>query len=93
MKATADQATDGRRVVKVEFRRQSADADAPMIEVTYEVTFPDDFRITRANSPVLVFLTATRTDTRESVTLDTEEKAAAQAEAVNCAAAMSQSDD
>ena len=93
MKATHDIATDGRRVITVEFRRQIPDADAPLVQVTYEVTFPDDFRITRSNSPVLLELSATRMDTRERVELDTDEKLDAQAAAVNCAAAMSQSDD
>ena len=93
MKTTPGQATDGRRVVKVEFPRQSPEADAPTIEVTYEVTFPSDFTITRTDSPVLMFLSATRTDTRETVTLDADEKKLAQEAAVNQAAKMVRAND
>lgn len=73
MYAVYEKSADGRRLVKITFERQSPDSDSPVIEVVYRLDYPQDFRIEN-NIPVLTFLTATRTDTREPVTLTPEEQ-------------------
>lgn len=80
MKTSYDKAGDGRRLIKVVFDRQSTDAATVTVEVIYEVAFPNDFRLSE-NVPVLTFISATRTDTRERVILRKEESDRAQQEA------------
>jgi len=62
-------------LVVILFERESAEADSPMIEVIYEVQFPTDApaSILSDNVRVLRFISATRTDTRATVTLTDEE--------------------
>jgi hypothetical protein len=67
-----DTTADKRRLVHVQFTRQSPDADAPTIEVVYRLYWPEDFTL-KADPYVLYFLSSTRTDTREPMQLTDEE--------------------
>ena len=84
MVAVYDKTAEGRRLVRVTFERQTPEASAPIIEVVYRLDFPGDFRIDSV--PVLTFLSATRTDTREKVRLSDEEEIEIQEVATNKAA-------
>ena len=67
--------TDGKFLVAVLFERESPDADSPMIEVIYDVRFPQDPGAGILSDParVLRLLSATRTDTRAPIELTHEE--------------------
>ena len=72
MRVFYDKTTDGRKLIRVIFDRQSADAATVTMEVVYAVEYPDDFRLTE-NIPVLTLVSTTRVDTREKVVLRKEE--------------------
>ena len=91
MQTHIDNSTDGRRLLHVLFERQSPDADVPTIEVIFFLQWPDDYQITDPVS-VLVPLSCTRTDTREAITLTTEEDRAVLQEAANAATLADQGD-
>ena len=76
MRCETTTATDHRKLLRVTFQRQTPDADSPTIEVVYHVRTPEDFTVQPV--PVLVFTSATRTDTRTAVTLTEDEHDAAQ---------------
>jgi len=78
-------------VIKVQFERQSPDADTPTLEVVYYVHFPEDLSLTD-NTKVLVQRSVTRTDTRETVELTDEENMMAMAEAAEYAAQLGYQD-
>ena len=73
MYAAKDTATCGRTLIRVTFERESPEADTPTIEVVFEFylvgRLVDDTR-------VLLLLSSTRTDTRESVVLTEDERKA-----------------
>ena len=73
MHATHERSTDGRPVIKVRFEQATPEADAPVIEVVYLIQWPQDFTIMDDSIVVLVFLTCTRTDTREKIELQPDE--------------------
>lgn len=68
MKAKIREAVDGRSLVVVRFRRMSPTGYEPDIEAVFHLHWPEDF--TLSSSPfVLMPLSVTRTDTRETETL------------------------
>jgi len=69
MKTRFSEATDGRRLLHVETRLQSPDADAPVVQVTFELHIPSDWSI-KSGTQGLVHLSTVRTDTFEPITLD-----------------------
>ena len=81
MHTKIEKATDGRKLARVRFQRQSPDADSPVIEVIYWLYWPEDFTL-KGDPYVLYFLSATRTDTREAIQLTDEETAAVMEAAV-----------
>jgi len=84
MRCAIDTATDHRKLLRVTFQRQSPDADSPTIDVVYHVRTPEDFSVRPV--PVLVLLSATRTDSRETVELTGSEHDAIQEAATTCLA-------
>lgn len=72
IKTRRSTATDGRHFLSLVFERESPDASAPYIEVVYLIQNPDDDPF-EEKPPVLLFLSATRTDTREAVQLTEDE--------------------
>lgn len=68
-----DVTTDGRKTLMMRFERETPESDSPVVEVIYEVT---DSEVSLFTDPVsvLVLLSATRTDTREPVTLTVNER-------------------
>ena len=91
MRITHELAAHKQTVIKVQFDRQSPDADAPTLEVVYYVHFPEDMAITD-NTKVLVRRSVTRTDTRETVELTDEENIKAMEEAAEYAAGLGYQD-
>ena len=89
MRAKLDMADDGRRLIRVVFRRQSPDSDAPQIEVVYRLYWPEDFTI-EGQPYVLMPLSCTRVDTREQATLSPGEVTLAMETAVGHAATIDQ---
>ena len=77
MRCTHDTATDGRLLIRVVFERELPDADAPVVEVVYSLHYPENFRLDNEHAKVLILVSTTRRDTREAVTLDSEELEAA----------------
>jgi len=76
-RAEIRRSTDGKNLVAVIFERESPDADAPVIEVIYNLRFPSDEKSKSLFAdpvPVLQFISATRTDTRVPVELTPEEE-------------------
>lgn len=69
MKTRISEATDGRRLLHVEDRLQSPDADAPIVCVTFELHIPSDWSI-KAGTQGLIHLSTVRTDTFEPIALD-----------------------
>lgn len=69
MNAKFSEATDGRRLLHVETRLQSPDADAPIVRATFELFIPSDWS-TRSGTQGLFHLSTVRTDTFEPVTLE-----------------------
>ncbi len=90
MQTRIENSVDKRRIVTVIFTPPSPDpANTPNIEVCFDIEKPseEDFTL-KNNASFLSLLSATRTDTREQVTLDPDElkqikKAAAQAAAAD----------
>ncbi len=81
---THDRTADDRLIVKALWEKITPDAEAPMIEATFEVEFSDDF--TKNESRFLVPLSVTRTDTREPVELsESESRDVRRAVANHCA--------
>jgi len=78
---------DGQRLITVTFVRQTPDANAPTIDVVYEVKYPEG-NCLASDTAVLKFLSATRTDSREPIPLTKEEIAACDQEATEKAAEM-----
>ena len=78
-------------VIKVQFERQSPDADTPTFEVVYYVHFPENMSITD-NTKILVQRSVTRTDTREPVELTDEENIKVMEEAAEYAAGLGYQD-
>jgi len=68
---THDRSTEGRLIVTARWERNVPDADAPILEATFEVEFSDDF--TKPDARFLIPLSVTRVDTRESVELSEAE--------------------
>ena len=66
-------AADRRRTISLTFERESPDSDSPTVEVIYQIQATDGSPFGNETS-VLVFLSATRTDTREPVTLTDDER-------------------
>jgi len=64
--------TDGRQMISITFERESPDSDSPVIEVIYQVEMADSSPF--KETPVLIFLSATRTDTREPTALTDDER-------------------
>jgi hypothetical protein len=81
MQITHNRSTDNRLIVTARWERSTPDADAPMLEATFEVEFSDDF--TKNDARFLVPLSVTRTDTRESVTLSEAEMREVRREVAN----------
>jgi hypothetical protein len=75
-------------VIKVQFERQSPEADTLTIEVVYGIHFPDGLSITDT-SRILERKSVTRTDTREPIQITDEENDMVTAEAVEYAAGLS----
>jgi len=73
MRTTHDTSVDGRRLIHVVFEQESPDADAPTIEVVYELRYPEDFTLDNQHAKILIPLSATRRDTREPYSLTREE--------------------
>lgn len=71
MRITHSRATDGRLIVTARWERSTPEADAPMLEATFEVEFSDDFM--KNDARFLIPLSVTRVDTRESVELSESE--------------------
>lgn len=71
---THSRSVNKRTVVSVVFERETAEANAPTIEATFEYRFPQDFMLTEANPGVLIPLAVTRTDTRQPIELTEEER-------------------
>jgi hypothetical protein len=69
MKTGTQEATDGRKLVFVETNQRTADADAPVVKVTFELYTPDNWAI-KTGTLALLFLSSVRTDTLETVQLD-----------------------
>lgn len=86
MKVRIFYASNQRRLVSVTFTRQGGDADMPELEVIYELLTPDDFTL-RGEPFALTPLSSTRTDTREHVALDDDERLTALRQALTHAAA------
>jgi hypothetical protein len=90
MKVTKSESVDGRKLITVSLRHQTADAAAPMFEAVYEVFLPSGLL---TESPGVLFpLSVTRTDTREAVTLDADERKEASEAAVEYMASMTRDD-
>jgi hypothetical protein len=87
---TNDRAADGRPLIHVQFERLSPGADAPVLEVVYHIQWPLDFTIVGDNIVVLIFLSCTRTDTREAVGMEPDELEMVLENATNHAASMDQ---
>jgi|SaaInlLV_10m_DNA_3_1039740.scaffolds.fasta_scaffold10711_2 hypothetical protein len=87
MRATYERAADKRRLIRVMFERQTPDASAPVIEAVYEVKYPEDNFICD-DTAVLIPLSVTRTDTKETVVLTDEERDDCHQAATEKAAAM-----
>lgn len=85
MSTRFSEATDGRKLIHVEDRLQSPDADAPQVQVTYEMHIPNDWTIS-SDLKVLIPLSTVRTDTYEPVTLDREQASKMLKQAVQTAA-------
>lgn len=68
-----DATTDGRKTIALRFERESPESDSPVIEVVYEIERSESNPL-EEEVVVLVFLSATRTDTRESVKLSRDER-------------------
>jgi len=81
MRITHTRSTDGRLIVTALWERSTPEADAPMLEATYEVEFSDDF--TKNEARFLVPLSVTRTDTRETVELSDAEMREVRREVAN----------
>lgn len=71
MGITHSRSTDGRLIVTAKWERSVPDADAPVIEATFEVEFSDDF--TKNEARFLIPISVTRTDTREAIVLSESE--------------------
>lgn len=91
MKITHELAASKQTVIKVQFDRQSPDADAPTIEVVYYVHFPEEMSLTD-NIKVLVQRSVTRTDTRETIQMTDDENILAMMEAAEYAAGLGYQD-
>ena len=79
-----DRTADDRLIVTARWERNVPDADAPVLEATFEVEFSDDF--TKPEARFLVPLSVTRTDTREVIELsETETKEIRRAVTNHCA--------
>jgi len=87
-RTTHEFSTDKRCIIKVIFERESPHADSPVVEVVFQLLFPEAFEIPPDAAKVLFFLTATRTDTRETIILTEEELRLVIQEAGDHAAAM-----
>ena len=63
-----------RTVVSVVFERETPEANAPVIEATFEYRFPQDFSLVEACPGFLIPLSVTRTDTRQTIELTEEDR-------------------
>ena len=82
---------DGRQLIRVRFERQIPDADAPTIEVVYEIRFPENPENLLSDKPSSRYLTrlsTIRTDTNEPIPLTQEEERATSQCAIDKAAEM-----
>jgi len=91
MRVKHELAAHNQIVIKVQFDRQSPDADSPTLEVVYYVYFPEDMSLTD-NTKVLVQRSVTRTDTRETMGLTDEENIQVMGEASEYAAQLGYQD-
>lgn len=80
---THNRATDGRPVLHVKLERMSKESDAPVVEIIYSIQWPQNFSIVEDTTVVLLPISCTRTDTRETVTLTSEEQQVALENAVD----------
>jgi hypothetical protein len=72
MSTTRDTSADQKILIRHTFEREGAEANTPVIEVVYEVGFPETARLA-SDIKVLRLLSVTRIDTREPVNLTPEE--------------------
>jgi hypothetical protein len=70
------QSSGGKSLAVVRFEQETPEADAAMVDVVFEVHTPDDYGVIGRNrsARVLIFLSATRTDTRKPWTMSEEER-------------------
>jgi hypothetical protein len=73
MATTREMATDKRVLIKHTFEREGESADTPVIEVVYEVRFPEMANLAN-DVKILNRISVTRTDTRESAILTSDEE-------------------
>ena len=73
MPTTREMAADKRILIKHTFEREGDSADTPVIEVVYEVRFPELASLTN-DVKILSKVSITRTDTREPITLTPDEE-------------------
>ena len=72
MSAVKSESVDGRKLITVSIWQQTPKAAAPMIEAVFEIYLPSGIF---NESPCALFpLSTTRTDTRETVALDPDER-------------------
>lgn len=89
MKVRHELGTGNRTLIKVRFDRQSPDADTTTIEVVFYCYFPEGMSI-MDNIRVLVHLSSTRDDTRETIILMDDEFEMVTQEAAEYAAALAE---